>query len=121
MNYDNFATFTAKQTSAILTVTFNFSPVNIQGVAMINDLDRLAEGLEQDNTVKVVVFESAVPDFFIAHADEALKEETYQLYQSTSQTPAIKRFTVASETDFQNNLHNQNNFQTLLMGLQEIK
>ncbi len=52
---------------------------------------------------------------------EALKEETYQLYQATSQTPAIKRFQTAAQTDFQNNVHNQENFQTLLMGMQEIK
>ncbi|OOB78802.1 MAG: hypothetical protein BEN19_00720 [Epulopiscium sp. Nuni2H_MBin003] len=53
--------------------------------------------------------------------EEALKEETYQLYQATSQTPAIKRFATASKTNFQNDIHNQENFQTLLMGLQEIQ
>ncbi len=36
---------------------------------MINDLDQLAGLLEQDKTVKVVIFESENPEFFIAHAD----------------------------------------------------
>lgn len=281
MNYTNFKTFTTKQVKAILTVTFNYPPVNIQGVAMITDLNTLSTELEEDKTVKVVIFESAVPDFFIAHADvnmlqnlstapkprdsikldelakvldkisklpqatiakiegyarggghefalacdmrfasrgkaifmqmevgigilpsgggcsrlvrqiglgkalefilsardydadeaekigsinkalepdkigiyvqtlaeriaefpaesitackraihaatnlpieQALLEETYQLYQATSQTPAVTRFTNLAKTDFQDNLHNQKNFQTLLMGLQEIK
>lgn len=53
--------------------------------------------------------------------EEALKVETYQLYQATSMTPAVKRFKYAAETNFQNNLYNQKNFQTLLMNLQNIK
>ncbi len=51
---------------------------------------------------------------------EALKEEAYQLYQATSQTPAIKRFTTAYETDFQNDLDNQRNFASKLLEIQEI-
>ncbi|ONI45720.1 enoyl-CoA hydratase [Candidatus Epulonipiscioides gigas] len=276
-----FNTFLAKQTGAIATITFNYPPVNIQGWPMIEDLNKLADELEIDKSVKVVIFESSNPDFFVAHADvdmlkdmpqkavernkvevndlakvlerisklpqatiakiegyarggghemalacdmrfaargkaifmqmevgmgilpcgggasrmarqvglgkaleiilsakdfnadeayamgtinkaldpdkigiyvyelanriaqfpsesitackravyasidlpieEALKEESYQLYQATSQTPAIKRFTTASDTNFQNSLENQKNFQTLLMSLQEIK
>ncbi len=53
--------------------------------------------------------------------DDCLKFETYELYQATSTTPAIKRFTYAAQTNFQNNLYNQKNFQTLLMDLQSIK
>ncbi len=50
--------------------------------------------------------------------DEALKEEAYQLYQATSQTPAIKRFTTAYETDFQNDMDNQRNFESKLLDIQ---
>ena len=52
--------------------------------------------------------------------EEALKEEAYQLYQATSQTPAIKRFTTAYETDFQNDLDNQRNFAGKLLDIQDI-
>ena len=281
MDYTGYKTFTAKQDVGILVVTFDNPPVNIQDIPMLDDLDQLAASLEQDKSVKVVIFQSANPDIFIAHADvtflkdmstevvprdevetsqlqkvleristlpqatiakiegfargggheftlacdmrfaakgkavfmqmevgmgilpcgggssrmarqvglgraleiilsardftaeqaeqmgtinkalepteigdyvyslaqrisqfpsesitackrtvyasidlpieEALKEEAYQLYQATSQTPAIKRFQTAYDTDFQNDLNNQKNFQNLLMGLQDIQ
>lgn len=66
---NNYKTFQIKPTQGILTVTFNYPPVNIQGVAMINDLNELASQLEENTTIKVVIFESVVKDFFIAHAD----------------------------------------------------
>ena len=53
--------------------------------------------------------------------EDTLKYETFQLYQATSKTPAVKRFKYAADTNFQNNLNNQKNFETLLMNLQNIK
>src|SRR5271165_951909 len=46
-------------------------PINLFDPEMIAGLQALVEKLEQDNLVKVVVFESADPDFFIAHLDLA--------------------------------------------------
>merc|ERR1712226_374921 len=50
-------------------VTFDFPPVNILGEAMLDDLNRLADELEKDKGIKAVVFQSAQPDIFVAHAD----------------------------------------------------
>lgn len=69
MNYDNFTTFNVKLENAIAWVTFDYPPVNIQGLPMIADLNMLAQKLEVDRTVKVVVFQSAHPEIFVAHAD----------------------------------------------------
>lgn len=69
MKYQNYTTFKAVKDNAILTVTFDYGPVNIQGIPMLDDLNRLAETLESDREVKVVVFQSANPDIFVAHAD----------------------------------------------------
>ena len=69
MAYENYTTFQAAKDSAVLTVTFDYPPVNIQGIPMLDDLNRLAETLESDRTVKVVVFQSAHPEIFVAHAD----------------------------------------------------
>ena len=69
MAYENYTTFQATKDSAVLTVTFDYPPVNIQGIPMLDDLNRLAETLESDRTVKVVVFQSAHPEIFVAHAD----------------------------------------------------
>ncbi|MEM9462758.1 MAG: enoyl-CoA hydratase/isomerase family protein [Myxococcota bacterium] len=69
MSYDNFTTFNVKTDNAIAWVTFDYPPVNIQGLPMLADLNKLAEGLEQDRSIKVVVFQSANPEIFVAHAD----------------------------------------------------
>ncbi len=281
MQSDKFTTFTVTETRGILCVSFDNPPVNIQDMAMLHDLNALADWLEGDKNVKVVIFQSAHPDIFVAHADvnflkdmsttavsrdevellylqttlnrianlpqatiakiegfarggghefalacdmrfaargkavfmqmevgmgilpcgggasrmarqtglgralqiilgaedfdadeaerigtinkalepdiigpyvqelaeriarfpaesinackktvyasqdlaimEALREEAYWLYQATSQTPAIKRFTIADESGFQNDMNNQRNFATKLLDLQEVK
>ena len=69
MQYENFTTFTVKVADAIAWVTFDYPPVNIQGLPMLSDLDMLAQKLEADRSVKVVVFQSAHPEVFVAHAD----------------------------------------------------
>ncbi|NOU60158.1 enoyl-CoA hydratase/isomerase family protein [Marinifilum caeruleilacunae] len=56
-------------------VTFDYPPVNIQGIPMLNDLNALAEELENDRSIKVVVFQSANPDIFVAHADTNFLKE----------------------------------------------
>lgn len=69
MGYENYTTFKATKDGAVLTITFDYSPVNIQGIPMLDDLNRLAQTLESDRSIKVVVFQSAHPEIFIAHAD----------------------------------------------------
>ncbi len=53
--------------------------------------------------------------------EDALREEAYWLYQATSQTPAIKRFSVADEKGFENDIENQRNWNDAVIGIQEIK
>jgi enoyl-CoA hydratase/carnithine racemase len=53
------------------TITFMNPPINIFDPTTIVELGALMTDLEADLTVKVVVFQSANPDFFIAHLDVA--------------------------------------------------
>ena len=53
------------------TVTFSNPPINMFVPATIAELGALMTDLEADPSVKVVVFQSANPDFFIAHLDVA--------------------------------------------------
>ncbi|MEM9543935.1 MAG: enoyl-CoA hydratase/isomerase family protein [Cyanobacteria bacterium P01_E01_bin.42] len=69
MSYENFTTFNVKIENAIAWVTFDYPPVNIQGLPMLADLNVLADALEGDRAIKVVVFQSAHPEIFVAHAD----------------------------------------------------
>jgi len=57
------------------TITFNNPPINIFVPSTIVELRALMTELEADPSVKVVVFQSANPDFFIAHLDVAKAAE----------------------------------------------
>ncbi|HEV2198787.1 MAG TPA: enoyl-CoA hydratase/isomerase family protein [Bryobacteraceae bacterium] len=57
------------------TITFSNPPINIFVPATIVELGVLMTGLEADPSVKVVVFQSANPDFFVAHLDVAKAAE----------------------------------------------
>lgn len=72
---DKFTTFNVTVENAIAWVTFDYPPVNIQGLPMLADLNTLAQRLETNSAIKVVVFQSANPEIFVAHADtDFLKE-----------------------------------------------
>src|SRR5215470_15036114 len=56
----------------VATVTIDHPPLNLFDLALIQEMDRVGRELEADPGVRVAVFQSANPDFFIAHADVAL-------------------------------------------------
>ena len=79
MQYQGFTTFTTESSDGILTVTFDFPPVNVQGQAMLADLNSLAMRLERDRETKVVIFQSAHPEIWVCHYDtELLKDMSMQ-------------------------------------------
>src|SRR6201997_319566 len=51
------------------TITFSNPPINMFVPETIVELGALMNELEADPSVKAVVFQSANPDFFIAHLD----------------------------------------------------
>ena len=57
------------------TITFSNPPINIFVPTTIVELGALMTDLDADPSVKVVVFQSANPDFFIAHLDVAKAAE----------------------------------------------
>jgi len=56
----------------VVFVTIDHPPINLFDLALIREMFRLGSELESDGDVRVVVFDSANPEFFIAHADVAL-------------------------------------------------
>jgi enoyl-CoA hydratase/carnithine racemase len=56
-------------------VTINHPPLNIFGPDTISQLNEVITTLETDEHVKVVIFESAVPSFFLTHYDFLAKIE----------------------------------------------
>jgi enoyl-CoA hydratase/carnithine racemase len=57
------------------TISFNNPPINMFVPSTIVELGALMTGLEADPSVKAVVFQSANPDFFVAHLDVAKAAE----------------------------------------------
>ncbi len=51
------------------TITFSNPPINMFVPTTIVELGALMTDLEANRSVKIVVFQSANPDFFIAHLD----------------------------------------------------
>lgn len=68
-------------------VTFNNPPINVIGLEMMRDLKALLTELEQNDTVNVVLFDSADPDFYIAHYDVTVdNDEAEALPKATDYT-----------------------------------
>ena len=75
MKYEGFSTFKTELREGVLTVTFDFPPVNVQGQAMLADLNSLAMRLERDRETKVVVFQSSHPEIWVCHYDTELLKD----------------------------------------------
>ncbi|MEL6186860.1 MAG: enoyl-CoA hydratase/isomerase family protein, partial [Myxococcota bacterium] len=75
MKYEGFTTFKAEPDEGVLTVTFDFGSVNVQGQEMLADLNSLAMRLERDRRTKVVVFQSANPEIWVCHYDTELLKD----------------------------------------------
>jgi enoyl-CoA hydratase/carnithine racemase len=65
----NFMTLNVRRESGVVFAEIAAPPMNLLGPALVRDLVSLIQEAESDHTVKVLVFSSADPDYFIAHVD----------------------------------------------------
>ena len=72
MAYDDYKSLRVQVDGGVAWVTIDHPPINLFDMALIFEVLRVGEELEKDDAVRVVVFQSADPDFFIAHADVEL-------------------------------------------------
>ncbi|WNV89106.1 enoyl-CoA hydratase/isomerase family protein [Umezawaea sp. Da 62-37] len=72
---DTYATLRVNLDAGVARVTIDNPPVNVLDVALMTDLRHLLTALRDDDEVRVVVFDSADPEFFIAHVDMGLGED----------------------------------------------
>ncbi|MFJ2559278.1 MULTISPECIES: enoyl-CoA hydratase/isomerase family protein [unclassified Streptomyces] len=72
MNHDAYTTLRVSLEDGIARVTLDNPPVNVLNVALMADLRYLLTALKDDDSVRVIVFDSANPEFFIAHVDMSL-------------------------------------------------
>jgi len=64
-----FETLKVSREEAVLFTDIAAPPMNLLGPALVRDLVALIQQTEADSAVKVLVFRSADPDYFISHVD----------------------------------------------------
>ena len=57
------------ENGGVLTITINNPPINLMSAKMVEELFQLTGYLMQNTQIRVVVVDSADPDFFVAHFD----------------------------------------------------
>ena len=64
-----------KRSPAYWRVTIDNPPLNVMGPQMVKEFQEVMKALEADEQVRVVVFDSAVEDYFLNHSDFTAKIE----------------------------------------------
>lgn len=65
----SFSTLSLRQDGGVLRITLANPPINTLSAKMVEELFQLIGRLNADPDVRVVLFDSADPDFFLAHFD----------------------------------------------------
>lgn len=65
----SFETLIARREGGVLSVEIAAPPMNLLGPELVRDLVSLIQNAEGDETVRVLVFTSGDPDYFISHVD----------------------------------------------------
>jgi enoyl-CoA hydratase/carnithine racemase len=68
MPYSGYTCFRFEFISGIAFVSIDHPPINLLDDVLSQEFDKLGRELEVDENVRVVVLQSALPDFFIAHS-----------------------------------------------------
>jgi len=68
MQYSDYNCFRITFDAGVAFVSINHPPINLLDDVLSQEFDRLGRELEADEAVRVVVVQSALPDFFIAHS-----------------------------------------------------
>jgi enoyl-CoA hydratase/carnithine racemase len=72
MAYEGYPGLRVRAEAGVVTATLDHPPLNLLDLALIGALDRLGRDVEADPAARVLVLESADPEFFVAHADVEL-------------------------------------------------
>ena len=84
----DFETLQVRQEGAVLFANITAPPMNLLGTELVRDLVSLIQRAEADTALHVLVFRSAVPDYFISHVDVTRISE-YR--DQTARRPAMRR------------------------------
>ena len=68
MRYSDYKCFRFEFDSGVAFVSIDHPPINLLDEVLSQEFDKLGRELEADESVRVVILQSALPDFFIAHS-----------------------------------------------------
>ncbi len=75
MAYDGYQALRIESSGGIARATIDHPPINLLDLELILELDRFGREVEADESVRVVIVDSADPEFFAAHADVSLIQQ----------------------------------------------
>lgn len=87
MSDPGYTTLRLGREAGVARVTIDNPPVNVLDLALMTDLRDLLAALREDESVRVIVFDSADPEFFIAHVDMTIGGEMDALRELAAGDP----------------------------------
>jgi enoyl-CoA hydratase/carnithine racemase len=85
----HFETLKVHREGAVLFTSISAPPMNLLGPELVRDLVSLVSAAEADSGIKVVVFKSADPAYFVSHADVARIKEYREEAAKLTGEPSI--------------------------------
>lgn len=106
MAYDDHELLHVAVDGGICRATIDHPPINLLDVPLITEIGRLAQEVADDDDVRVLIVDSADPEFFIAHADveliqglptddTSLHDELSPFHALTEQVRTLPQATIA--------------------------
>jgi len=87
MTIPTYSTLHIEYDQGVATVSINNPPVNVLDVALMSDIRAFLTQVRDDPQTRVIVFQSADPEFFIAHVDMTLIDEPNAFDQFAKDLP----------------------------------
>ena len=76
-----------RRSGGVAFATIDNGPVNVLDVSLMSELRKFLVAARGDDGLKVIVFESANPDFFIAHVDMTLIDQPHAFDEMAKEAP----------------------------------
>lgn len=92
MDLDTYSTLAVTIDAGVAWIVLDNPPVNVLGGTLIRELHEVLGALRDDRRVRVVVFSSANPEFFLAHVDIHILDEMDRLREIADRNPDANLF-----------------------------
>ncbi|MFE9680957.1 enoyl-CoA hydratase/isomerase family protein [Streptomyces sp. NPDC006285] len=92
MNLTPYTTLRVAIDAGVARITLDNPPVNVLSGTLIRELHDVLGTLRDDRSVRVIVFSSANPEFFIAHVDIHILDEMDELQAVADRNPYVNLF-----------------------------